>query len=78
MPMKTNRRQFIKISALGLGASALTYPMVSWMDAVAKPGDTPAGKESIKTPTYCELCFWKCAGWVHKDEDGEIWKITGN
>ncbi|MCF7843095.1 MAG: hypothetical protein K9N11_09645, partial [Lentisphaeria bacterium] len=33
---------------------------------------------SKRTPTYCEVCFWKCAGWVHHNEDGKIWKITGN
>lgn len=31
-----------------------------------------------RTPTYCEVCFWKCAGWVHKDENGRIKKIIGN
>jgi len=31
-----------------------------------------------RTPTYCEVCFWKCAGWIHKDDRGEVWKITGN
>ena len=31
-----------------------------------------------RTPTYCEVCFWKCAGWVSKDENDKIWKITGN
>ena len=23
-----------------------------------------------RTPTYCEVCFWKCAGWVYKDNKG--------
>jgi len=31
-----------------------------------------------RTPTYCEICFWKCAGWVYKNDKSEIWKITGN
>ena len=31
-----------------------------------------------RTPTYCEVCFWKCAGWVYKDEKGAIKKIIGN
>jgi thiosulfate reductase/polysulfide reductase chain A len=31
-----------------------------------------------RTPTYCEICFWKCAGWVYKTGEGEIWKIIGN
>ena len=33
---------------------------------------------SGRTPTYCEVCFWKCAGWVYKNEKGDIWKIIGN
>lgn len=32
----------------------------------------------MRTPTYCEVCFWKCAGWVYKDENGRIKKIIGN
>jgi len=31
-----------------------------------------------RTPTYCEVCFWKCAGWVYKDENGRIKKVIGN
>lgn len=31
-----------------------------------------------RTPTYCEICFWKCAGWVYKNETGGIQKIVGN
>ena len=31
-----------------------------------------------RTPTYCEVCFWKCAGWVYKTPEGKIWKIVGN
>ena len=31
-----------------------------------------------RTPTYCEVCFWKCAGWVYKKSEGKIWKIVGN
>jgi len=31
-----------------------------------------------RTPTYCEVCFWKCAGWVYKTSEGKIWKIIGN
>lgn len=36
-------------------------------------------KGSIRrTPTYCEVCFWKCSGWAHTDENGELWKVVGN
>lgn len=31
-----------------------------------------------KTSTYCEICFWKCAGWVYSNDKGDIWKIEGH
>ncbi|MCJ7820660.1 MAG: molybdopterin-dependent oxidoreductase, partial [Bacteroidales bacterium] len=73
------RRQFIRISAIGAGvvmagstgyklfASGLTDGQKATMAAL-----------TARTPTYCEICFWKCAGWVHKDDKGAIKKITGN
>ena len=40
-------------------------------------GPSPAG--TLKpVPTYCEVCFWKCAGWAYVDEKGDILKIVGN
>ncbi len=41
-------------------------------------GDIRPGEELTRTPTYCEVCFWKCAGWVYKDKEGKIQKIIGN
>lgn len=38
----------------------------------------PVSEGSLRTPTYCEVCFWQCAGWVYKNDSGEIQKITGN
>jgi len=77
--MKT-RRDFIKISALGIGATAVTAGA-----AKAVLGSSLFGKESEtetgalrRVPTYCEVCFWKCAGWAHVTEDGNIKKVTGN
>ena len=73
------RRQFIRISAVGAGAvmagmagfrllaSELTEGQKATMAALNK-----------RTPTYCEVCFWKCAGWVYKNDKGAIQKITGN
>ncbi len=79
----STRRSFIKISALGLGgiaaAGGLTRMAMgsSVMDTITKK--TP-GKEKLlhRTPTYCEICFWQCAGWVYKDDEGKIKKIVGN
>ncbi len=35
-------------------------------------------KKIKRTPTYCEICFWKCAAWAHSDGEGNIQKIVGN
>jgi len=79
--MKT-RRDFIKISALGLGAVALTtgtskmglgLPLFGNESKPGKPGEPVR-----RIPTYCEVCFWKCAGWAHVDAQGRIVKVTGN
>jgi len=74
----TSRRDFIKISGLGIGGMTIAG------NAVVKAiTDSASGKFGYKnllspTPTYCEVCFWKCAGWVHKNEKGDIQKITGH
>ncbi|MBI9033876.1 MAG: molybdopterin-dependent oxidoreductase [Bacteroidales bacterium] len=78
-----NRREFIKISALGAGGLAVagTGLKIAKGSGLVKSLTSPNAKnnsELERTPTYCEVCFWKCAGWVHKDQDGRIKKITGN
>lgn len=76
--MKTTRRDFLKISALGLGAASLS-------GGVAKAaGKSLFSKDQVKkimtkrTATYCEVCFWKCAGWVYADNEGNVQKVIGN
>lgn len=75
----SNRRDFIKISALGLGGLAFggaTYKVLA--DTLFTP-DTFSVLENLnRIPTYCEVCFWKCAGWIYKNKEDQIWKITGN
>jgi len=75
----TSRREFIRISFIGAGALASGSGVLK----AARTLSTSGGKESLKidlrrTPTYCEVCFWKCAGWVYKTSEGKIWKIIGN
>lgn len=73
--MKTTRRQFIKISSLGAGglaAGAAFAPLSKASDLIATLG--MANEPLSRTPTYCEVCFWQCAGWVYKDSKGEIQK----
>ena len=75
----TNRRQFIKISIAGAGALTLGAGALKAMEWISKPENS--GKITVdlkRTPTYCEVCFWKCAGWVYKTSEGKIWKIIGN
>ncbi len=76
-----SRREFIKTSALGLGGFALAGGAGMALRTAfnqGTPGSAGLTPDLTRTPTYCEVCFWKCAGWVYKDSDGKLWKITGN
>ncbi len=68
------RREFIKISSLLSMGSALS-PMLFLGGCSAHP--LPGTGTVSSTPTFCDMCFWKCAGFVHR-ENGEAWKIIGN
>jgi thiosulfate reductase/polysulfide reductase chain A len=75
----TNRRDFIKITAYGAGALVTAGGFFEAVRAFSSPGKAGALSVNLtRTPTYCEVCFWKCAGWVYKNEEGNIWKIVGN
>ncbi|MDW7694206.1 molybdopterin-dependent oxidoreductase [Flammeovirgaceae bacterium SG7u.111] len=76
--MKASRRDFIKLSSLGLGGVALGGSAVSWAAGQIVNDKVPPPFNASKIPTYCEVCFWKCAGWTHLNDKGEIWKLTGN
>lgn len=76
--MKQTRRDFIRISTLGVGGVMAAGSFFNFTDG-AIINDRISGKGKIKrTPTYCEICFWKCAGWVYTNDKGDIWKIIGN
>jgi thiosulfate reductase / polysulfide reductase chain A len=69
------RREFIKLSGLlGLGAAAGGCGLVP---VAAGTRRAPGSGQLTITPTFCEMCFWKCAGFVHRD-DALPWKIVGN
>ncbi len=82
--MVKSRRDFIKISALGATGVAVGSNLIyADGDKHVKTDKQPKGpykqpSELTRTPTYCEVCFWKCAGWIHKNEKGKVQKITGN
>ena len=69
-----SRRRFLKISAATFGAGAAANqipPLTRLAHAAAPPGE-------VKTvPTFCEMCFWRCAG-VASVRDGKVWKFEGN
>lgn len=75
-----SRRDFLRVSAYGFGG--ILVAGAGWkVQAAIKELTRDPGKiylNLIRTPTYCEVCFWKCAGWVYKTSQGDIWKIVGN
>ncbi len=84
MARELSRREFIKISSLGLGAlslgGGLWRALANEFSASPEEAITLTGfSEGLvqRTPTVCEICFWQCAGWVHTI-DGKPWKIVGN
>ena len=76
MGANLKRRDFIKIAGAGTGALALGGTATALLPKTDIEGVNFTGKIE-KIPTYCEICFWKCAGWTYK-LDGEPWKIVGN
>jgi len=78
--MRTNRRQFIKISALGLGGVVAATSAVTG-GSILSILDTAKAIPNVdfkRYPTYCEVCFWKCVAWSHVDKEGNLVKIIGN
>ena len=77
--MNTSRRDFIKVSSLGVGGAAVAGSLFSVNVFGGNKEDFNYNRPDLKRfPTYCDVCFWKCAGWVYVDENGEIKKIIGN
>lgn len=80
--MKT-RRDFIRISALSLGSAAIAGSGLKWAlgsgtGAASTEEVLPKIPQLTRYPTYCEVCFWKCAGWTYNDENRKVVKILGN
>ena len=73
------RRQFIRITTIGAGAVMAGAAGMKLLGNERNTAQKAAGAAFPgRTPTYCEICFWKCAGWVYKAEKGAIKKIIGN
>ncbi|MCX8122796.1 MAG: molybdopterin-dependent oxidoreductase [Spirochaetes bacterium] len=72
---KISRREFIKIAGAGVGTLAVGGGLYKLVQDVIT--DKNANGPVVKTPTYCEMCTYQCAGWVYKKGDMP-WKIVGN
>lgn len=74
-----SRRDFIRISGLGIGGVVLGSNAAYQAFSQTFLNNDRLDLGSLRrTPTYCEVCFWKCAGWVYKNDQGQIQKIIGN
>ncbi len=72
-----SRRDFLKLSAAGLGAAALgefVPPLVA--QAARERGLIDAAGNGY-VPSLCEMCVWRC-GLLAKVKDGRVVKLEGN
>jgi thiosulfate reductase/polysulfide reductase chain A len=74
----SNRRDFIRIAGLGTASLALANPAFKALGNTFFTAADTVTAGLHRTPMVCEICFWKCAGWTYKKEDGSIWKLEGN
>jgi thiosulfate reductase/polysulfide reductase chain A len=76
--MSASRRDFIRITSLSAAGLIFGGQYVHSAVKALRQEGIGGSSDPLRTPTYCEVCFWQCAGWVHKNEEGKIKKITGN
>jgi len=75
MRKKYNRREFIKISSASVGGLAVGGALLHTAKEAFSKDDVPP--TITKTPTFCEMCTYQCAGWSYL-KDGKPWKLIGN
>ncbi|MGK9369874.1 molybdopterin-containing oxidoreductase family protein [Melioribacter sp. Ez-97] len=71
-----SRRRFLKITGFSVGAAAAASALSPVVKGAAKVNQKEV-KGIKKIPTYCDICFWKCAAIAYV-KDGKLWKIEGN
>jgi len=72
--LPVSRRRFLKITAATFGAAGAAAAIHS-IPSLARAAAAPGAVTTI--PTFCEMCFWRCAGIAHV-RDGKLWKFEGN
>ncbi len=70
---RTNRREFLKIASIGTGTVMAAPHLLGGQS-------NPDHEQYLvkKIPTYCDVCFWKCAAWGYYNREGQLWKLVGN
>ena len=72
-----SRRRFLKITAATFGAAGATAAVHSVVP-LTQAARATGGAGGVRTvATYCEMCFWRCAGFASV-RDGKLWKFEGN
>ena len=69
------RRTFLSLSA-ALAASAAAAPALRFAPRPATASILTPGVKP--TPSFCEMCFWKCGIDAWSTRDGRLVQITGN
>src|SRR5579859_5106788 len=78
MPGSLTRREFLRIAGIGAAATAAGGAVtVTHMLNAAQTGVDTAGRGDGVVPSFCEMCFWKCALLAHVHQ-GKVWKLVGN
>ncbi len=70
------RREFIVLASATLASLSMGLTGCGKQNVAASYPVLPTDV-CTKSPTFCEMCFWKCSGWVHS-KNGKPWKVTGN
>jgi thiosulfate reductase / polysulfide reductase chain A len=80
--MSMDRRDFLKISSVGVGGAAMMSGLTTeWFGAYGNPTQNPDTDGERIIPSFCELCFWKCGILAHVKDTAEgpvVTKIKGN
>ena len=78
MAKPITRREFIRISSAAVTTAALAGSGLGCrIPAFLREPPLAIPDSGVRTATWCEMCFWKCAGWVYTD-GGIPQKVVGN
>ena len=77
MTKLVSRRDFLKLSAAGVGALALGQALSPSVAKAAKEAGYLNSEGDGFIPSMCEMCVWRC-GLIAKIQGGRVVKLDGN